>query len=51
MVCGSPGSAHAIFGRGTGLNPGPESMPSAGVNHGGSLGRAAGTCGRGKMQG
>ena len=42
MVCGSPGSAHAISGRGTSLNPGPESMPSAGANHGGKLRRAAG---------
>ena len=42
MVCGSPRSARAISGRGTVLNPGPESMPSAGANHGGKLRRAAG---------
>ena len=37
MDCGSPGSAHAISDRGTGLNLGPESMPSTGANHGGRL--------------
>ena len=50
VVCGSPGSARAISGRGTGQNPGPESMPSAGVNHGGRLAcaaRARSVCGRG----
>ena len=46
MVCGSPGSARAISSRGTGLNPGPKSMPSAGANHGGKLKRAAAACGR-----
>ena len=33
-VCGSPGSVCAIAGRGTGLTPGPELMPSTGANHG-----------------
>ena len=33
VACGSPGNALAISGRGTGLTPGPESMPSAGANH------------------
>ena len=50
MVCGSLGSARAIFGSGTGLNPGPESMPSALPNHGGRLACAAGArsaCGKG----
>ena len=37
MVCGIPGSARAIFDRGTGLNPGLELMPSAGANHDGRL--------------
>ena len=49
VVFSSLGSARAIFGRGTGLNPGPESMSTAGPNHGGKLGCAAGerwTCGR-----
>ena len=39
VVCGSLGSARAISGRGTGLNPRPESMPSEGENHGGRLRR------------
>ena len=50
MVCGSLGSARAISGRGTGLNPGPESMPSAHANHGGRLAcvaRERSACGRG----
>ena len=34
---GSPGCASAIFGRGTGLTPGPGSMPSTGANHAGKL--------------
>ena len=34
MAYGSPGSARAISGRGTGLTPGPESLPSACTNHG-----------------
>ena len=42
MVYGSPGSARAISGRGTGQNPGPESMPSAGANHGGRLSTGTG---------
>ena len=42
MVFGSPGGARSISGRGTGLNPGPELMPSVGANHGGNLRRAAG---------
>ena len=46
MVCGSPRSARAISGRGTGLNPGPESMPSAGANHGGKIRGVAAACGR-----
>ena len=37
MACYSPGSALAISYRGTGLTPGPESLPSAGANHGGRL--------------
>ena len=41
-IYGSPGSACAIAGKGTGLNPGPESMPTASANHGGKLRRAAG---------
>ena len=39
MVYGNPGSTYAIFGRGMGLNPRPELMPSMSVNHGGRLGR------------
>ena len=50
VVCGSPGSARAISGRGTGLNPRPESMPSAAANHGGKLRRAAVACGRSLRQ-
>ena len=42
VVCCSPGSARAISGRGTGLNPRPESMPSTRANHGGRLACAAG---------
>ena len=34
VVCGSPESACAISGKGTGLIPRPESIPSAGVSHG-----------------
>ena len=34
MASGSPGYARAISGRGTGLTPGPGSMPSMGANHG-----------------
>ena len=43
MVCGSPGSARAISGRGTDLNLGPISMSSARANHGGrhSIGKWA----------
>ena len=37
VVCGSLRSTRAISGRGMSLNPRPESMPSAGVNHGGRL--------------
>ena len=37
MACGSPGCARSISGRGTGLTPGPESLPLAGANHGGRL--------------
>ena len=37
MACGSPGCARAISGKGTGLSPGPESLPSVGANHGGRL--------------
>ena len=33
VAYGSPGSARAISGRGTGLTPGPKSIPSAGANH------------------
>ena len=44
MACGRPGSARAISGRDTGLTPGPESMPSVGVNHGGKLKSMAGDC-------
>ena len=43
MVCGSLGSARTIYGRGTGLIPGPESMPSAGANHGGRLSTGIGS--------
>ena len=58
MVYGSLGSTRAISGWGTGLNPGLESMPSAGANHGGRLGRrrngraagAASACGRGAVE-
>ena len=42
MVFGIPGSARAISGIGTGLNPGPELMPSAGANHGGRLSTGTG---------
>ena len=42
VVCGSPGSARAISGRGTGLNPGPKSMPTACTNHGWRLGCTTG---------
>ena len=52
MVCGSPGSACAISGRGTGLNLGLKSMPSAGANHGGRLACVAGArsaCGMGEV--
>ena len=42
VACGSLGSARAISGRGTGLNPGPESMPSKGANHGERLATATG---------
>ena len=42
MDSGSPGCARAISGRGTGLTPGPGSMPSTGANHGGSLGAQKG---------
>ena len=38
----SPGCASAISGRDTSLNPGPESMASAGANHGESLGARQG---------
>ena len=34
MACGSPESARTISGRGTGLTPRPESLPSACANHG-----------------
>ena len=34
MASGIPGCARAISGRGTGLTPGPGSMPSTGTNHG-----------------
>ena len=34
VAYGSPGSACAIFGRGTGMIPGPESLPSTCANHG-----------------
>ena len=34
MASSSPGSARAISGRGTGLTPGPGSMPPTGANHG-----------------
>ena len=51
VVCGSPESARAIFGKDTGLNLGPESMPSAGANHDGKLRRAAIACGRSVQQG
>ena len=44
MACGRPRSARAISGRDTGLTPGPESMPSVGVNHGRKLRSAAGDC-------
>ena len=47
MVCGSPESARAISGKGMGLNPGPESMPSAGANHDGKPRRTVGACSRG----
>ena len=47
MVCSSSGSARAISGRGTGLNPRPESMPSAGVNHDGRLSTGTGPKWRG----
>ena len=57
MAYGSPGSARAISSRGTGLTPGPESLPFTCANHGcrlatgtgqnrqvrGRNGRAAGT--------
>ena len=42
MACGSPRSARAISCKGTDLNPGPESMPSAGANHGGRLSTGTG---------
>ena len=41
MASGSPGCASAISGRGTGLTPGPRSMPPTDANHGCRL--AAGT--------
>ena len=44
VAYGSLKSARAISGRGTGLTPGPESMPSGGANHGEKLRRAAGDC-------
>ena len=53
-VCGSPKSARGIFGRRTGQNPGPVSMPSSRPNHSGRLGCAAEArwaCSRGEMQG
>ena len=52
MVCGNPGSASAISGRGTGLNHGPELMPSTGANHSGRLPCASGArsaCSRGEV--
>ena len=39
MASDNPGCASAISGRGTGLTPGPGSMPSTGANHGGKLKR------------
>ena len=42
VACGSLGSARAISGRGTDLTPGPESLPSAGANHGGRLSTGVG---------
>ena len=44
MACGSLGSARVISGRGTSLTLGPESMPSAGANHGRKLRCTAGDC-------
>ena len=34
VACSSPGSARAIYGKGTSLTLGPGSMPSTGLNHG-----------------
>ena len=42
MANGSPGSARAISGRGTGLTLGPGSMPPTGANHGCRLANGTG---------